>query len=175
MRETPWLTENAINYILDYINNQKKQINMLEFGSGGSTIFFSKFNINLISIEHDEIWAYNVQNKINKKNCKLVLKKSNVIENTDYLETPYFNAVDDLEIKNFDIILIDGRNRVDCFKKSEPLLKKGGLLILDNSEREEYKEIFILYEDKPHINFIQEKPDNYGFYYPNWTTAIFLK
>lgn len=36
MRTTPWLTEDSIKYIMNFIKNQKKRINILEFGCGGS-------------------------------------------------------------------------------------------------------------------------------------------
>jgi predicted O-methyltransferase YrrM len=175
VRTTPWLTEYSIEYIMNFIKNQKKRINILEFGCGGSTIFFSNIDTNLISIEHDEEWFTEINKHVNKDNCLIILKKSKVIEGTDYLENSYFNVVNELEIKSFDFILIDGRDRVECFKKSEPLLVDGGIIVLDNSERDEYKEIFELYKNKEQYSFVQKLPDKYGFIYENWTTTIFLK
>jgi predicted O-methyltransferase YrrM len=176
MRKFPWITEDSILHILDFIKNYSKPVNeikMLEFGCGSSTIFFSNLGLDVLSIEHDEDWF----NKVNLKlkgfgNYKIILNRSNNTD-SDYLENPYYDLIDGLNTQ-FDIILVDGRDRVECFKRSEKLLVSGGIIILDNSERIEYRDIFKLYSNKKRFDFIQKKPDSDGFFYPNWTTTIFL-
>ena len=49
----------------------------------------------------------------------------------------YVNCIDVLN--NFDIIVIDGRCRSKCIIKSINKLNPGGLFIVDNAERENYK------------------------------------
>ena len=46
--------------------------------------------------------------------------------------------------KKFDIIVIDGRCRVLAFEYSKKFLKKDGIIIFDNSNRNRYKSIFEL-------------------------------
>lgn len=41
----------------------------------------------------------------------------------------------------FDLILIDGRVRMNCLKNATPKLKVGGVLIFDNSDRYELSEL----------------------------------
>ena len=43
------------------------------------------------------------------------------------------------EKREFEIILIDGRDRVRCAKNSVMRLKENGIIIWDNSDREVYK------------------------------------
>ena len=66
--DQPWLTTAAINYLNNYIN-KIYNIKILEFGSGGSTLWFAKqANINtIISIEHDPRWLKKVESKLLKK------------------------------------------------------------------------------------------------------------
>jgi tRNA A58 N-methylase Trm61 len=40
----------------------------------------------------------------------------------------------------FDVVVVDGRDRVNCVKNCLPALKPSGVVILDNSERPEYSE-----------------------------------
>ena len=41
--------------------------------------------------------------------------------------------------RKFSIIIVDGRDRVNCILKSTSSLSQDGVLILDDSEREEYQ------------------------------------
>jgi hypothetical protein len=50
----------------------------------------------------------------------------------------YVKVIDIFPDRLFDIILVDGRARAGCIKHAVTKLKKGGYLIVDNSERKEY-------------------------------------
>ncbi|GIW21894.1 MAG: hypothetical protein KatS3mg068_0901 [Candidatus Sericytochromatia bacterium] len=75
---TDWsLSKSSIRYFLSYIlenNSNNKKINIIEFGSGASTLFFDKiysiYNFKYFSLEHDQLWF----NKLKKK-----LKNTNII------------------------------------------------------------------------------------------------
>jgi len=47
----------------------------------------------------------------------------------------------------FDFIIVDGRARVECSFNAIKKLKRGGLFVLDNSERKRYMPIFNLLEN----------------------------
>ena len=49
----------------------------------------------------------------------------------------YADAIDKFEL--FDLIIIDGRVRLDCLKKAKSHLKEGGMILLDNSNRKRYQ------------------------------------
>ncbi len=59
--EVPWMTEAAI-YKLDEL--LKEDDSVLEFGSGGSTIFFSKRCLIVFSVETSQEWGSNVLRSI---------------------------------------------------------------------------------------------------------------
>ena len=81
------------------------------------------------------------------------------------------------EIKNyideFDIIVLDGRERVQCCLNSLPALKKGGIILWDNSDRPEYEEGYKYLEAN---NF--KRIDFHGLGPINsraWCTSIFYR
>ena len=83
----------------------------------------------------------------------------------------YVNSITEYPDSSFDLISIDGVARSSCIKASIPKLKKGGYLMLDNSEREEYQEAIKLLNNFERIDF--EGPGPYNFYF--WTTTIWKK
>lgn len=124
----PWITYPAIEFIQTRI---KRTMTVFEYGSGGSTTWWANRVSEVISIEHDRAW-YNHINKTLKTNVEL--HHINLIYNGDYS-----NKI--LEYSDyFDVIVIDGRDRVNCMKNCVTALKPAGIVILDNSDRPEYIE-----------------------------------
>jgi len=162
-RTEPWLTE-AANKILEQYVKTHKNIDVFEFGSGASTVWFSKQkNVNyLVSVEHDEKWYEEVIQYNQKPDAALL-----------QTQLPYNSVINMFGL--FDIILVDGRNRVKCIESALPHLKENGLLILDNSEREYYKPGIDLLHNFKRIDTHQPHPDKYGFTYPDWCTSFFYK
>jgi hypothetical protein len=116
----PWFTYPAIDYLKQLDFSDKI---MLEWGSGNSSKFFAPRVKQLFSIEHSKEWYEQVKN--------FALPKHELYYAS---ENQYVEIVDSFQ-KTFDIIVIDGIRRNDCVHKSPSLLNKGGLIILDNSER----------------------------------------
>ena len=146
-----------------YIPMQGFNTKILEFGSGYSTIFFQNLTDNLISIEHNKKWYNKIKPLINN-NTNYILKKINYVSKPSVDKKFYnCNTIDELinkKIDNeyFDIIIIDGIHRVNCAFGSYRNLKKGGILILDDSHRIDkpasdgsYKPIQDLLKDWKHI------------------------
>lgn len=134
----PWLTYPFIYFIQGRL---KPEMSILEFGSGNSTLYWSKRVKKVESIEHDPSWYEKVKSMNLPENVNVSLKKLG--DNGDYnkfLKTQ--------ETPNFSIILVDGVERVSCLKNNYTLLEDNGVMVLDNSEREEYL---------PGINFLIDK------------------
>ena len=124
----PWFTYPAIDFIADRLNPNS---NAFEFGSGNSTLFFASRIAKLTSIEHNIDWFEKIKKRI-PENTKVVYTSAENIEN--YL-TP-LTSTDD----KFDLIIVDGLFRNECIEMSLKHLSEEGVIILDDSEREEYKE-----------------------------------
>jgi precorrin-6B methylase 2 len=96
---------------------------VLEIGSGSSTVFLSKRVKSVTAIETDAQWAQ----KLNER--KLANVKTVHIEKEKLGET--ITGFKD----GFDIICVDpAGNRLECAKAAAPLLRPGGFIILDNAE-----------------------------------------
>jgi hypothetical protein len=133
----PWMPYNSI-FALDSII--KKDFNILETGSGGSTFFFLKRCKTLLTLEHDSKWIEKlklpkvISNR--KKGWKLIhrnLKSDSASRNSPYLD--FLKSLDD---EYFDMISIDGRLRNESLIIAIKKVKDGGFILLDNSDRKEY-------------------------------------
>lgn len=160
--ELPWITIIAKNYIESYLKNcTKSEVKVFEYGSGGSSLFFLKYANEVHSVEHDEHWFELVNRKIAEMKIqgwtgylKLAEVGNHITENLDagnpnhyYTKAPdfanasfknYVTVIDKFPVDYFDIVLVDGRSRPACLLHSTDKIRKGGLLILDNSERGYY-------------------------------------
>lgn len=142
--EIPWLTFGAIKYLSRKLN---KNMVVFEYGSGGSTLFFSKKVKKVISVEHDKNWYYYLKDKIiSIENIELNLMESSITgellnkrnETQNQYFDEYVNQIDRYN-NDFDVILIDGRQRNECFRKAIKKIKENGIIVFDNFDREYYK------------------------------------
>lgn len=133
----PWLTYSFLDFLRGRLH---KELTLFEYGSGNSTLFFAKHLKYVRSIEHDEAWY----NKV----------KVSAPQNVDISYIPLEDETGDYETavsretQHYDIILIDGRRRVMCLKNAVDKLSENGVIILDDSEREEYSEAFTFMHDR---------------------------
>jgi hypothetical protein len=131
MNPLPWFTYSSIHFISQKLS--LKPMRVFEFGSGNSTLWFSSRVESIVSIEHETDFY------------SKILKKLRPIDNVSYelrkLNDNYNQKI--LEFENeFDIVIIDGRERVQCTKNCIKALKKNGVIIFDNSDRIQYKEAY---------------------------------
>lgn len=120
--ELPWLTKDSI-YIIENLISKKD--NMVEFGAGRSTVWFSSRVNKLTSIETDEQWYVKVSNET--KN----LDQIEIIHLTK--ENEFINLIKEIEDQSLDIVLIDGAYRDKVAIKILNKMKRGGLIIIDNA------------------------------------------
>lgn len=66
----PWLTKSAVQFLDNFVQEEMK---VFEFGSGASTVYFSKKGVDLYSVEHDSKWFENVKQTIAKDNSNVDL------------------------------------------------------------------------------------------------------
>ena len=55
---TPWIHPNVVTMLEKKIDVNTK---ILEFGSGNSNVFFSKYTDNLYSVEHSDKWYNKIE------------------------------------------------------------------------------------------------------------------
>lgn len=184
----PWITFDAVDF-LDTINLQNKRI--FEYGSGGSTLYWLDKGASVVSIEHDSVWFNKTKSLISpshRLDYRLVLpepepeevySKKDPANPDDYISSDeqkfsyksYVCQIDEFDNGFFDVVLIDGRARPSCIKHSVAKVKSGGVLILDNSDREYYTERtdYLLHDHFFHKVFFGAGPLGTAF----WSTSIY--
>lgn len=157
----PWVTYSFIDFITDRI--QKSQY-VFEFGSGNSTIFYAKRTKKVVSVEHDKDWFEKIKSSV-PSNSELVF--SDLEYGGKYSKIPLGYS------HKFDLIIVDGRDRVNCCKNCLEALTETGVVILDDSEREQYQPAidFLMVKGFKHLSFSGISP---GFFYRK-STSVFYK
>jgi len=157
----PWVTYSFIDFIKTRLN---KEMRIFEFGSGSSTLFYAKRVKRVVSVEHDEAW-YNKIVKSKPENAEMIFSK--LERGGDYAQKAVTVA------EQFDIIIVDGRDRVNCCKNSIAALAPGGVIVLDDSERKDYEEagVFLKGAGFKELSFSGISP---GLFYLK-ATSVFYK
>jgi hypothetical protein len=139
----PWFTYSAIEFLSERLN---KTMKVFEFGSGNSTLFFASRVSSVESVEHDRNW-YEKMSKQSPSNSKIIYASADQLES-------YLNPLKTNNQK-FDIIIVDGIYRNECLSNSIRYLSEKGVIILDDSERDDYAEgiKYLLNNGFKQINF----------------------
>jgi len=182
--EVPWMTYKTISWLE---NKLKKNSKIFEWGSGGSTIFFSRRSKTVVSVEHNESWYSKLNTKIKAQrfnNVNYFLIKPRKIlgfNKSIYLSSDesyrnmsfekYCSKIKDYNDNYFDFVVVDGRARVGCLINSLNKVKPGGYILFDNSERSIYQKIYVFLKKWKKVDFFGPGPLNN---YP-WKTTIFQK
>lgn len=140
------MKQEDISYIKNHLN--KNDI-MFEWGSGGSTLYFSSFVKKYYSVEHSKKW-YDLVSAVKPKNVELFLIEPNkkLTEKRKGTRKQLKNYVEKIdEFEKFDKILIDGRARVACAKQAISHLKKDSLIFFhDFWKRKRYEPVLKFYK-----------------------------
>jgi predicted O-methyltransferase YrrM len=129
----PWIAPAAV-LALDRLIT--REFSIFEFGSGSSTLWFSKRAGKVISVENNPEWFRSVQAALSAagvSNCELKL-----VPIDDFLV-----EMDRQPEGSLDLVVVDNEQnehvtRNDCVAASIPKVKPGGYLLLDDSDREQF-------------------------------------
>ena len=154
----PMMSKTERDTISKYLKPNWK---MLEWGSGGSTIYFSSLVEKYYSIEHDPAWYEKVKKELtqnNINNVEYIFSPMNVEKHKEkemlekvygghkisedrkpVIFRNYIDAVERLGDNKYDAILIDGRARPWCCQKVLPYMTKQSIIFFhDYSVRPRY-------------------------------------
>jgi predicted O-methyltransferase YrrM len=166
-------TKGEEDFLFSYL---KPEMEVLEWGSGSSTVAIAKRVKNVVSIEHSQEYFWKLGLEIAKNNLHNI-KSYHIQRNSRELsgnDGTYENYNDYINFpkalnKKFDLIFIDGRARVECAKIAVSLLNENGVILIHDyrnpnpaCDRKEYHEVeqfldiidfeYALYAFKPKQN-----------------------
>ena len=156
----PWFTYAAIEFLEKRL---QKSFRVFEFGSGNSTRWWARRVDFLISCEHDPVWY----NKMKSDLPSGVTYLLETVENGSYARSVRISGT------SFHIIVIDGTDRVECARRALDSLLPEGVIVWDNSDREEYRTGYDLLtrEGFRRLDFFGLGPINAA----GWCTSIFYR
>lgn len=130
----PWLVYPLVRFFEERLH---KGIRVFEFGSGYSTRFYAERTQSIIALEHEDRWIDEVRRKLkNVTNAEVIFRPN---------DASYPRAIQEQE-GLFDLVVVDGRQRVLCAKAAMEKLSEQGVLILDDAHREKYAEAIAFYK-----------------------------
>lgn len=104
---------------------------MFEYGSGYSTRFYAGLVNHITSVENNKGW-FDIVSKQRLPNMELLYYSLDE-DAQGYIKVP-------LPLQqSYDVIVVDGRYRNECLQIAKDCLKEGGVVVLDDSQRDRYK------------------------------------
>ena len=133
--EVPWTMKdkNSANYDWSSWQSPRKKsdLKVLEFGSGGSTVFFARRCKSVLSFEYNEAWVKRLTKHMKDKG----LNNATIINCGD--GEGMLNHVDKLQDGSFDVLMVDNDWKIIprddlLFKSISKLNKEKAIIVLDN-------------------------------------------
>ena len=123
----PWLTYPMIELLNERLHDGLK---VFEYGGGHSTLYFGPRVAEVVTVEHDRQWYEQLQRRV-PDNCRLV-----------YQELDYggdYAATSRRQEAVYDIVLVDGRDRVNSALAAVEAVGDRGVIIFDDFDRDRYQ------------------------------------
>lgn len=125
----PWLPFRLIDELSEWLTPTTR---VFEFGGGGSTLWFLDRGCEVVTVEHAGAWSERLASLVTSSRWEL-LERSPEGGFDDYVDSvlAYPEA-------SFDLVVVDGRERVRCAHAALSRVRPGGWLIVDDVDRERY-------------------------------------
>lgn len=130
----PFFVHNSIDFLEERIQSTWT---CFEWGSGWSTVWLSELTAHVVSMEHDPAWHVQTVQFLatyGYTNVEVILKS---------LDAGYADHILTFPDNHFDLIEVDGRRRADCIRNAIAKLKPGGILVIDDSQRDAYQKSIV--------------------------------
>lgn len=124
----PLATYPYLDFIIEHLN---QDMTIFEYGAGNSTLFLNTKVKEVHSIEHDLKWYNHLKPQLPQNSFLYYIELK---YDGDYARFP--QSIN----KKFDLVIVDGRDRVNCMKQAINAINDSGVIVLDDSERERYNE-----------------------------------
>jgi precorrin-6B methylase 2 len=156
----PWITYASLAFLAPRV---RSDMSVFEYGSGSSTLWWASRVRRVVACEHDKEWHELARKRV-PQNVQ--------IAHVDLADEQYAREI--LKYRDeFDVIVIDGRDRVRCALNCLTALKRDGVILWDNSERTEYRPGYDYLEGQGfrRLDFTGMGPINAY----DWSTSLFYR
>ena len=126
----PWMNLSVVKLLEGRLS---KDMSLFEFGSGYSTAFYARLVKDVVSVEYNQEWIDKV--------APTLPDNASIVHVPNDVDGAYCRAAAATG-RAFDVVVVDGRDRVNCVKQSAQSLSDDGVMLLDDSHRERYREAF---------------------------------
>jgi hypothetical protein len=126
-RPLPWYSYPAVEILTRRI---RPDMDVFEFGSGNSTLWWADRVKSVTAVEHHPQWAVRMARQV-PDNVSLL--QVPLEENGEYCRTANRSG------GQFHVIIIDGRDRVNCARNCMRALRDDGVIVWDDSQRSRYR------------------------------------
>jgi len=120
----PWLPYSMIDFLDSRLD---KSLTLFEYGCGYSTVWYCSHVKQVTSVESDQGWATRAQSMLPPNGKVLHYDDPN----------DYVCAID--TVGKVDVVVVDGIVRTECYRHLGPFLSERGVIIADDSAREDFK------------------------------------
>ncbi len=126
----PWLPFRLIDELENFIGPEAR---VFEYGGGGSTLWFLDRGAEVVTVEHHPEWAARLATLSSADRWTLLAKS----EADQY--AAYVDSIEAFPQDYFDIVVVDGRERVRCAHQALAHVRPGGWLVFDDVDRSRYE------------------------------------
>lgn len=149
--DVAWWSYPAMERVEKFLAD-RQQARIFEFGAGASTVWLSRRAAEVTSVEHDTAFVGYVRELVaDLPNVTLhavpptpasgaTVVRSGRHGHKDLDFGDYVDTIDHVG-GPFDLIVVDGRARVDAFQRALEHLAPGGLVVFDNIKRKRYWDV----------------------------------
>lgn len=157
----PWYTYPTIDFLAE---KDLSALSVFEFGSGGSTIWWAGKADKVTAVEHAKAWVDEMRPKLP---ANVTYLYEDLVPDGAYCRAAKSTG------NRFDVIVNDGRDRVNCAFNTLEALSDRGIIIWDNAERARYQAgyDFLIGKGFRRLNFHGFGPINSK----RWLTSIFYR
>lgn len=129
----PWWTYAAARWIDLALTKDHR---VFEFGSGSSTHWLAQRTASVHSVEHDAAWEAKVRETL-PPNATLTFAQHDGLDEDGSDDDAYLAPLRDGS-ESYDLIVVDGMSRNACSRLAVDHITEGGLILLDDADREAY-------------------------------------
>ncbi|MEY4938631.1 MAG: hypothetical protein RIQ93_366 [Verrucomicrobiota bacterium] len=121
----PWATFPYIAFIAERLQREWR---VFEYGAGSSTLYYAARVQEVVAVEHDPAFARALAPHLPR----------NVTVRLEALHSDAYVRAIEAAGGEFDVVSVDGRDRVRCAEAALPRLHRAGVVVLDDAERADY-------------------------------------